>query len=63
MISADQCWLPGQDSNLDAKLQRLLCYRYTTRQPMSIIAVHTEGNERGEAETPRLLLQVRTSYC
>jgi hypothetical protein len=25
-------WLPGQDSNLDAKLQRLLCYRYTTRQ-------------------------------
>ena len=25
-------WLPSQDSNLDAKLQRLLCYRYTTRQ-------------------------------
>ena len=27
----ENVWLPGQDSNLDTKLQRLLCYRYTTR--------------------------------
>ena len=25
-------WLPGQDSNLDKKIQSLRCYRYTTRQ-------------------------------
>src|SRR4029077_11659228 len=25
-------WLPRKDSNLDKKLQRLPCYRYTTRQ-------------------------------
>jgi hypothetical protein len=27
-------WLPRKDSNLDKKLQRLPCYRYTTRQLM-----------------------------
>ena len=32
MGPASRWWLPSQDSNLDAKLQRLLCYRYTTRQ-------------------------------
>ncbi len=30
-------WLPSQDSNLDKKLQRLLCYRYTTRQGLALI--------------------------
>src|SRR3989337_1866085 len=37
------CWLPSEDSNLDQRLQRPLCYRYTTRQPGSPTPTHKPG--------------------
>ena len=40
-------WLPSQDSNLDAKLQRLLCYRYTTRQGSRVADSSIAGDASG----------------
>src|SRR5436190_16315515 len=42
-------WLPSQDSNLDAKLQRLLCYRYTTRQGSRVAESSIAGDASGTA--------------
>ena len=39
-------WLPGQDSNLDAQLQRLMCCHYTTGQPSAVANV-SHGSRGG----------------